>query len=544
MPIIPPRLDDRSFPDLVEELLSRIPGHTPEWTHARVGDPGRTLLELFAWLADTILYRANLIPERQRLAFLRLLGTGLRPAVAAKGVVSVRFDSETYQPAVTLKPLATLRKPVPFETLSELTVLHLTAEAYRKRPLTAKERKDQEAMLSRLVKLYKLDPKGNHGFYATTPVFPRGAAEPRGLDLVSETVDGCLWIALLAPKAEHVNTLRAELSKGGGLGPRLLSVGVSPAVEVPPLAGIIGQRGRLPHIWELSGTPSASKEPVYHQLTVVSDTTGDFSRRGVVKLLMAADIGVPENDVKEDPRAGLGVRPPRLDDAKVAERLVAWLRLRPSGKPERFALSWLDINAVEVDQRETASGRLIGQSDGNADQELRLPANSVERESFSLQVEEPGVGYREWRMLEDLALALRDEPVYTLDPEAGVVRFGDGVRGRIPPAGAQILVARMRTGGGVAGNLPPGTLKDITAFQVNGNPVPKLKVQQSEPTLGGMDAETLAEAEQRIPALFRHGDRAVTEEDYRRLAATTPGVRLGRVELLPGRRRRPSSDSL
>ncbi|HNT40447.1 MAG TPA: putative baseplate assembly protein, partial [Rubrivivax sp.] len=78
MPILPPRLDDRSFDDLLEDLLARIPAHTPEWTHPRLGDPGRTLLELFAWLGDALLYRANLIPERQRLVFLKLLGQGLR----------------------------------------------------------------------------------------------------------------------------------------------------------------------------------------------------------------------------------------------------------------------------------------------------------------------------------------------------------------------------------------------------------------------------------------------------------------------------------
>ena len=50
MPITPPRLDDRNFEDLVDELLTRVPAHTPEWV-PQMGDPGRTLLELFAWLA-------------------------------------------------------------------------------------------------------------------------------------------------------------------------------------------------------------------------------------------------------------------------------------------------------------------------------------------------------------------------------------------------------------------------------------------------------------------------------------------------------------
>src|SRR6185503_20397775 len=100
MPIRPPALDDRSFDDLVTDLVRRIPAHTPEWTNPREGDPGRTLIDLFAWLADTILYRANLIPERQRLAFLRVLGVGMRPAVPAHGLVQVSIgDAAVTAPA-------------------------------------------------------------------------------------------------------------------------------------------------------------------------------------------------------------------------------------------------------------------------------------------------------------------------------------------------------------------------------------------------------------------------------------------------------------
>src|SRR5919199_5953888 len=102
MPIRPPALDDRSFDDLVDEVLARIPAHTPEWTNPRLGDPGRTLIELFAWLTDTLLYRANLIPERQRLAFLRLLGVPLRPAVAAQGLISLALADRQATQAASL----------------------------------------------------------------------------------------------------------------------------------------------------------------------------------------------------------------------------------------------------------------------------------------------------------------------------------------------------------------------------------------------------------------------------------------------------------
>src|ERR1035438_71201 len=92
MPLIPPSLDDRSYDDIVQEMLANIPAHTPEWTNPQPGDPGRTLIELFAWLADTILYRANLVPEKQRIAFLKLLGQSMQPAAAATGILSLASD--------------------------------------------------------------------------------------------------------------------------------------------------------------------------------------------------------------------------------------------------------------------------------------------------------------------------------------------------------------------------------------------------------------------------------------------------------------------
>ena len=50
MPIQLPNLDDRSYRQLVDEMLARVPVHTPEWTQFGEADPGVTLLELFAFL--------------------------------------------------------------------------------------------------------------------------------------------------------------------------------------------------------------------------------------------------------------------------------------------------------------------------------------------------------------------------------------------------------------------------------------------------------------------------------------------------------------
>lgn len=532
MPIRPPALDDRSFDDLVQELLARIPGHTPEWTNPRLGDPGRTIIELFAWLTDTLLYRANLIPERQRLAFLRLLGAQMRPAVPARTIVNLSIDDESFNDAVYLRSGATVKGPVNFETLSEITVLPVTGEAYYKRPLTTAENTKLAEVVHGLQQIYQL--QGRAVPYVTTPVFPKGVADPNGFDVIHSCVDKCLWFALLAPKKEAGAAIRETLGQNRKGGPQLLNVGLAPTIRVADLFEEISVPQRVSYDWEICTGRQIRGNPEYVKLDVIEDTTAGLTRFGVIRLSLPAkdNIGKLENNVRTDLRAGIGDRPPRLEDPEKDARLVTWLRLRPTERLESLSLSWVGINAVAIDQRQTITGRVIGQSDGTADQELQLPAPSVEPGSFKLQIEGSGQ-YRLWTRIDDLALAGRDDAVYSLDAEAATVRFGDGIRGRIPDAGKRVRVESMRAGGGSAGNLPPGSLKEITGTDLDNKQPPKLKLQQSLAAEGGEDAETLAQAEQRIPALYRHRDRSVTEEDYKRLAAETPGVRLGRVEVLP-----------
>jgi predicted phage baseplate assembly protein len=559
MPIRPPSLDDRSFNDLVDELVARIPAHTPEWTSYNPGDPGRTLIELFAWLGDTLLYRVNLIPERQRLAFLRLLGNPMHAAVAAQGLVTISSDDDRNTSAAMLAPRATIKGsgPATFETTRELTVLPVACEVYYKRELTNDEAADLAPVVDGLREVYRLPSTVKP--YVTTPVFAGGAAEPGGFDLVSRTIDRTLWLALLAPTPETRDAVRATLGGTTPAGsPYVLSVGVAPQLAVPALFEEIGPRAHIPHIWEMCGV-DAQGEPRWFRMDVMADddTTDGLTRRGVVRLVMptvGADdlvpgavrrIMAPSNDVRDAIDAGVADRPPRIDDPKKAARLVTWLRLRPDASPTELSLSWIGINAVEVDARKTIAGRLLGQSDGASDQTFSLPGTPVEADTLVVQVEETGSGYATWHRIDDLALAGRNDAVFALDVEAGTITFGDGVRGRVPDAGRRIRAATCRIGGGSDGNIPAGSLtRAENPIGIDGRVVTaKLKVAQPLATDGGADAERLEDAERRIPALFRDRDRAVTTEDYKRLTADTPGVRTGRVEVMPGfkpQQRRPN----
>jgi hypothetical protein len=534
MPLIPPALDDRSYDDIVQEMLANIRAHTPEWTNPQTGDPGRTLIELFAWLADTLLYRANLIPEKQRIAFLRLLGQSMQPAAAASGILALSLDPASVTP-VGLAAGATVTGAVPFETLGEIDLLPVTAQAYVKVALTPDQQTTAMPLLAGLKKLYALQslPSG----YTTTPVFANNLADPVGIDVMNGTTDRSLWLALLAGKSENVPAVQSAI--GGASAQQTLNVGFVPSLAVPglyPVPQLYGGGGAPAAVqatWQMSQPTQPGQPVLYTNLKVLNDTTNGLTRPGVVRLMLpqVALIGAPSNDVRTDSQAGVGMKPPRIDDSNIAARLVTWVRLSVQSS---LQVSWAGVNAVQIDQRTTYRSIVIGVSDGSANQRFVLPQAQVDPASFQLEVDMPGSGFQPWQQIDDLSVLQGPVPAYVLDPEAGTVAFGNQLQGMIVPPGRRVRVAAMRAGGGAAGNLPAGSLTSIQAFDASGTPVTQtITVQQPLATTGGADAETLAAAERRLPALLRHQDRAVTAADYADLTKEIPGSGIARVEVLP-----------
>jgi len=73
MSIPQPTLDDLTYADLLDEARLLIPSLAPQWTNHNPSDPGITLIELFAWLTEMLIYRVNRLPKANTRAFLRLL---------------------------------------------------------------------------------------------------------------------------------------------------------------------------------------------------------------------------------------------------------------------------------------------------------------------------------------------------------------------------------------------------------------------------------------------------------------------------------------
>jgi SpoVK/Ycf46/Vps4 family AAA+-type ATPase len=72
-----PDSDTKRYQELFDDALRRIPAHSPQWTNFNQSDPGVTLVQLFAWVAETLGYRVDRIPESHR-AILRKFAARLR----------------------------------------------------------------------------------------------------------------------------------------------------------------------------------------------------------------------------------------------------------------------------------------------------------------------------------------------------------------------------------------------------------------------------------------------------------------------------------
>jgi hypothetical protein len=92
-----PNLDDRRFDDIVDEAIRMIPQYCPDWTNFNKADPGITLLELFAWMTEMIIYRLNQVPEKNYLAFLNMMGLRLRPPQPARSLCHFKISEKVDQ---------------------------------------------------------------------------------------------------------------------------------------------------------------------------------------------------------------------------------------------------------------------------------------------------------------------------------------------------------------------------------------------------------------------------------------------------------------
>jgi hypothetical protein len=532
MPLPSPILDDRSYQQLHDELVHRIPVYTPEWTDHNASDPGITLIDLFAHLGEALLFRFNQIPETTKLAFLRLLDIPLRPAVPARAIVTLTTAKangvEIFVPPGAA-PVEARAGSIPFELQTEVHVLPVSGFGIAKistNPPGEGEEEQQEAWL-RAVRERGINGNEQPVAYQVVTL-PEDPAAPTATAVdLSAAVDDTLWIPVLAAtQTVTVNDLAGKV----------LNVGIIPdeqilaMTEVEACPGAGPQTPAIGVVWQLSSALRDGRNPLYRELVPVADTTYGLTRPGIVRLRLPKNVAdfapLHTADLINADLEGTDDLPPAIEDEDVAKKVLFWLRVyRPDGGPLPRML-WAGVNASEVRQQRTARPEYLGTGTAQPNQQYSLVNRQIVPRSLELQVEDAD-GWKPWAEVDGFEASGENDLHFVVDRDAGLVRFGNGTHGRAPQIGQRIRAKQYRYGGGRAGNVAAGAINKLID-------VPDVKkIQNVLKARGGEDAEEIAAALERIPSEFRRHDRAVTESDFKELALMTPGADVGRSEVLP-----------
>ncbi|MFF0704093.1 putative baseplate assembly protein [Streptomyces tendae] len=463
MPLPSPNLDDRRFQQFVDDAKRYIQQRAPEWTDHNVSDPGVTLVETVAHMADQIVYRLNRVPDKNHLAFLDLVGITLFPPSAAR--TDVTFWLSAPQEDAILVPVGT--EVATLRTERDEAVVFATERDLRIVPCT----------LGRLV----TQVSGEAVSDRTTDL-----AESKDVLCFAEAPNpgDCMLIGLTAAVPDCALALELDSRVDG--------VGVDP--RQPPL------------VWE------AWTEDGWQSCEVDRDGTGGLNRPGDVVLHIPGGHVLSRNGGHE---AGW-IR------CRVTEPLSGQ-PFYTTSPTIRSAEAYTIGGTTGSIHAETVLDEPLGESTGLPGQRLRLEhAPVVAGEPSVLLQTAADDGWQDWQVVPHFSGSHPDDHHITVDATTGEIAFGPAVReadgtlrqyGAVPPKGAVIRARRYRTGGGRAGNVARG------AVQVLRTSIPYVsEVVNREAALGGVDGETIEEAKLRAPITLRAQERAVTLRDYEELA--------------------------
>ncbi len=496
MPLQAPNLDDRRFDDIVAEARTLIPRYTPEWTDYNESDPGITLIQLFAWMSEMLLYRLNQVPERNFIEFLQLLGIELKPAQPAKAELTFTLARNGVETVIIPKGTQVAATedgedgPLVFET--EAALIALGAE------LKAVQSYDGQT--------HRVETNANEmsgqSYHPFGPKARPSSALMLGFDapipFTGEQVNLAVQVhtAGLSSEGRHCDVDLAEL-------------------PVPVML-----------VWEFWDGK------YWQPLRLDKDETRAFTRSGHMFFRGPGDK----------------VRKARMGE--VDEELY-WIRCRLGQGAYEVAprLGTVATNTILATQALTVRDEVLGGSDGRPNQTFSLAnapvvvrnepevvtgADGLTVRITSLRLEvDTGNGFEVWQEVDDFFASGPDDPNYVLNRTTGDIRFGDGQQGRIPllnpdNPGVNIVAREYRHGGGKVGNVGAETITEIQTF------LEFVKsVSNPQPAFGGTDEETLDEAKRRAPRALKSKERAVTAEDFEFLTLETPGGRVRRAKALP-----------
>ena len=572
-----PNLDDRTFTQLFEEARKLIPVYAPEWSDHNEHDPGITLIQLFAWLAENQQYYLNRIRHENYIKYLKLLGIRPQEPAPAKAEVTFSYTGKTAAGTKVPKGAQIAADGIVFETAAPLTVvpaglrkvitisgagavdnteanslnglyysvfgdeaergsclylgfaennpfpanklISLTFNVfgdYRDpagRPAGQGVNTRSRQTVSSAVITWEYFQKDSHGLGVWAPLAVTGdeTLMLSGNGRLSFIAPGDMASRTVNPFSERCCWLRAVVTQAGyELPPKL------DRIVLNTVSAVQWETMSEAQTFSSTGQKKYTFEASYLSLTGLNyvqslDEKGSWTDRLEVKI---------EKDEKENTilitlgGGSGGTIPPR------GRKNLRLISCRP----------------------ELGEKGVIGMSTGRPCQKFCLGRNPVIGYNFRIQVGEEcringqaDIAWHDWIRVDSFDASGPGDTHFVLDVKTGEICFGDGVNGAIPPvcpskSEGNIRLVCFRAGGGKKGNVLPGAVNQII------NPTAGctgLKVESCFAASGGGDGETVEEAAARASSGFKTGFRAVTSEDFERIACATPGIRVARARAIP-----------
>lgn len=478
MPLPTANLDDRRFQEIVDQAKRMIPQYCPEWTDHNVSDPGVTMIELFAWMTEMLLYRVNQVPEKLYISFLNLLGVQLEPPRAARAPVT--FYLSAPQPVEVVLPADTEVATVRTEN-SAAIIFTTEADLVLRPPVIS-------GLYSRAA--------GRGGAWTAHDLRRLSVtSQPIAIFPTSLNPGDAFYVALERNHSHHVLALSFGCETAGG-------AGIDPTN--PPLEWQVWQ-GAMEGRW-------AACEIEY-------DGTGGFNNDGEVILHLPHMVS---DELQGITSHWLRCR---LNDAQAGTNAY-----RVSPEIRSLAVETRGGTAV-ARQATTVRGEVLGRSDGTPGQRFQLrntPLLARDATRDYLQITPPGGTAERWQEVTDFAASSPGDRHYALDNRDGTLTLGpallqpDGMVyrfGAVPHKESELIFSRYQHGGGVVGNVPRGALSVVKTS------IPYIaRVSNRLAAIGGRDGQSIEDARLRVPQVLRTRHRAVTADDFEYLTTQVPQV--------------------
>lgn len=506
MPLPLTNLDCRRWSDLVDEGVAQIPRYAPPWTDHNLHDPGRTFLELFAWLTEMAIYRLNLVPPRHRQKFLALLGYHLHPVRPARAVLrfSPTAASSSFQvpEGVEFETEGLDGNPLLLLTKRALTVSGVTLAAV------------QLDFGDGVIRDRTADWRDGLPIAIFGDIPKAGAVLYLGFSNLSAQQPVALEFSILGPGNEALERKRIgrELREQQETCRRVLpdircerGAPLPPPVPTPlpthhsvqtawetftsalgqpwqslerittPARPLPGQVMDDTRSFTLNGLVEANFPPTVSTTSLTLNgtalfylrcrlTSGEYDATPVLAELAPNSVAtVQAEPIWKKFSIAVGTAPTgtapvpgnvvqlnlQTDDLGVIQSLT-FLPLGTTGAPEFLLLKFVapGLNPGELSLEFVRGG--VGT--GFPLEPLKLSGPAILRDSVHVYTH-TGSTWQEWTWRANLDASTRVDFHFALDTTTGFLRFGDGEHGRVPEAGVQIF-ASYRTTRADAGNIP------------------------------------------------------------------------------------------